>query len=630
MSEFIAALQTEPLLADGAIGSLLFERTGRLSSASFFYESLTIEQPEIIRDVHLAYLEAGARCLTTNTFAATRSHLGDREKVALVNRDAVILAREAIDAFRPRAAETSPIFVLASVGPAPRGDDSRQLVEEEYSEQLIALLAAEPDAIAIESFRSLEHVIAVLDLLKGMANSPPVIVQMALEREAGGWNTNPVTFVETALSLGAAVVGANCCSPWDAADFVAELEKSQVTGGDLLLSAMPNAGGFQRIGNRFMTHVNPEFMGAHARTLAERGVRLIGGCCEVHPDHIREMYGFLASQRRRTTAIVLPPSHRPVELADKRANGRFSRKLVDGEFAVSVELLPSRGTAPKTFAGKIDFVRALAESGLADAVDVTDGSRGIPLMPPGDFIQATRRDLDWQPGNEPLELIPHFTARDLNVMGVQSRLIGYWANGIHNVIFITGDPPKMSPSYPRSTAVFDFDSVGLIHYTHGSLNAGVDFGGQPLGRHADPRTHFTIGTGFEPEAVDGDEEIERLRRKLDAGADYIMTQPVFRLEALDALHPFRSQTRILVGVLILRGLEHARRIDDIPGVTVPREILERLASPSSEEDQRREGELIAAEQIQWARQQGWSGLYLMSPATHRPVVEVLAQGLKLK
>jgi homocysteine S-methyltransferase len=263
-----------------------------------------------------------------------------------------------------------------------------------------------------------------------------------------------------------------------------------------------------------------------------------------------------------------------------------------------------------------------------DAIDITDGSRGIPLMPPGDFIHLARQRLGWtDAAGDRLEWIPHFTARDLNLMGVQSRLVGYHANRIHNVLFVTGDPPKMSPTYPRSTAVFDLDSVAMIRLTHACLNAGVDFGRSPLGKHADPRMHFTIGTGFEPDALNPSRELERLRQKIAEGVDYVMTQPAFRHEPLDLLEPHRSKCSFLIGVMILSNLEHAQRMRKIPGVVVPDAIMDRLAKFSHPADQTKVGQDIAVEQIQWVRRTGWNGLYLMSPGAGAVVLNVLRAGL---
>lgn len=631
MSDFITDLLITPLLADGAYGSYLFERTGRLSEANHVYEALNVANPDAIRDIHIAYLQAGARCLTTNTFGANSAYLelmGEGGRVTEINLAGVQRAREAIDSFKAQTGSEQHHFIFGSIGPSCDHELTQDQVREIYQEQIEALITAGVDALLLETFSSLAEVKALLELIGTLPDAPPVIVQMALQQKTdGNWNVDPALYVETIAKLGAKVVGANCCTPWDATAFVEQAGSLDVVrNGTVLLSAMPNAGGFQRIGHRYMTAVNPEFMGKQARSFAAQGVRLIGGCCEVHPEHIREMNNYLQGSQtsRRTIEVVSQDALAPAGTELKAKNGPFSRKLMAGEFVVSVEMLPSRGTSPGVLEKKIDFVRELAESGLADALDVTDGSRGIPLVPPGDFIASIRDSLGWtaETGDR-LELIPHYTTRDLNVMGLQSRLMGYHWRRINNVIFITGDPPKMSPTYPRSTAVFDANSIDMIKYTQGCLNAGVDFGGQLLGRHDNPRTHFTIGTGFEPEALDIKSEMEKLENKIDAGADYVMTQPAFRNEALAIMEPYRKRIPILVGVMILTSLEHAKRVGQVPGVTIPTSVLERLASFDSPEDQALAGQDIAMEQIRWTREQGWSGLYLMSPASHQRVIEIL-------
>ena len=470
----------------------------------------------------------------------------------------------------------------------------------------------------LETFASQTQLELLIALIRSLPAAPPIIAEMTFNAELSA-----SVFVRRMAEVGAAVAGVNCCAPWDASAFV-----DAAANAPLPLVVMPNAGGFQRIGNRFMSSVNPEFVGRLARSLLDRGVRLIGGCCEMHPPHIREMHNYLRSRQPGVTAGAVPiqPARSPAGTAKKSANGRFSEKLKAGQFVVSVELLPPRGTDEKLAQTKIDFLRQLADGGLADAVDFTDGSRGIPLMAPGDFIHLVRNRLGWT--TDGLELIPHFTGRDLNLMGIQSRLIGYHANRIHNVLFITGDPPKMSPTYPRSTAVFDLDSVALVRLTQSCLNAGVDFGGAPLGKQTDPRTHFTIGTGFEPEAVDGRRELERLRQKIDNGADYVMTQPAFHYESLAALAPFRQQCPILIGVMILTGFEQARRLAQVPGVVLPDAILQRLAAKSEPADQVKIGQEIAIEQVQWVIREGWSGLYLMSPGSTAGIHAVLQAGLR--
>lgn len=631
MSDFITSLLSAPLLADGAYGSYLFERTGRLSEANHVYEALNIASPDAIRDIHIAYLQAGARCITTNTFGANSAYLevmGEGGRVSEINRAGVQRAREAIDSFTSQTGSEQRYFIVGSIGPSCDDELTQDQVRKIYQEQIEALIAAGVDALLVETFSSLAQVVALLELIKTLPDTPPVIVQMALQQKPDGdWNLDPALYVKTVARLGARVVGVNCCTPWDATAFIEKVGSlDEVLNGKVLLSAMPNAGGFQRIGHRYMTAVNPEFMGKLARSFAAQSVRLIGGCCEVHSEHIREMNNYLqGSQASRSTVEVMSQDAlTPAGPEFKAANGPFSRKLMAGEFVVSVEMLPSRGTAPGVLEKKIDFVRELAESGLADALDITDGSRGIPLVPPGDFIASIRDALGWTArSGDPLELIPHYTTRDLNAMGLQSRLMGYYWQRINNVLFITGDPPKMSPSYPRSTAVFDANSVDMVNYTHACLNAGVDFGGQLLGRHEDPRTHFTIGTGFEPEALDSQSEIDKLEQKIDAGADYVMTQPVFRNEALAIMKPYRKRIPILVGVMILTSLEQAKRVGQVPGVTIPESVLERLGRFDAPEDQALAGRDIAMEQVRWIREQGWPGLYLMSPASHRHVIETL-------
>jgi methionine synthase / methylenetetrahydrofolate reductase(NADPH) len=632
MSNFLDHLQENPLLCDGAMGSLLFERTGRLSESNHIYESFNSDRADLVRQVHLEYLQAGARTLVTNTFAANQTHLAAHdqgERVAELNGKGVLLAREAIALYSRQDADTDPFFVLGSIGPTLDVRETPQEARAIYREQISALVAAGVDALLLETFTSLLHVSAVLEIVQELAEPPPVVVHMALhQRSDGSWDQDPQLFARTAADLGAHVVGVNCCAPWEARAFldaVGSLEAVQ--NGQIQLSLMPNGGDFQRIGHRYLTGVNPEFMGRFAREVVQRGVRLLGGCCDVHPAHINEMHNYLRSlgRARVQTTVALEKALAPTSAETKGDNGAFSRKIFSGEFAVSVEMLPSRGTGG--IKARLAFVEELAHSGLTDALDLTDGSRGIPLMPPGDFVHLIRSRLHWDKGDL-LELIPHFTTRDLNTMGLQSRLIGYWANEIHNVLLITGDPPKMSPTYPRSSAVFDLDSPTLIRYVQQHLNAGIDFGGQPLGTHKDPRTRFTVGTGFEPEALDIAAETTKLQRKIEAGADYIMTQPAFRNEALTALEPYRQRVPVLVGVLVLASLEHARRMAAVPGVVVPDEVLARLDKYEKLEDQAAAGAELAAEQVRWIKAEGWAGLYLMSPATHGRIIDVLDSGLQ--
>ena len=637
MTDFLATLKSQPLLTDGAMGSYLFELTGRLSETNHVYEAFNLDQPELIQKVHLAYLMAGAQCLKTNTFGANRQQLlphGLEGKVAAVNRAGVQLAREAIATFQAQHGATGPFFVLASVGPTTQPLTTADAIATCYREQIETLIAAGADALLLETFNSPPQLELLLALVRSQPKAPPLIAELTIRSTNAGQppEGDPVAFINRMADLGVAVAGVNCCAPWDASAFVdAVQDAAPVRSGALQLVVMPNAGGFQRIGNRLMTSVNPEFAGKMARSLSDRGVRLIGGCCEMHPPHIQEMHNYLQSRKvgRQAVSVQMQSALPPIGNDKKQGNGPFSRKLKAGQFVVSLEALPPRGTDENIIQRKVDFIGKLAASGLVDAMDFTDGSRGIPLISPGDYIHLIRARLGWTTATgDPMELIPHFTGRDLNVMGVQSRLVGLHANRIHNVLFITGDPPKMSPTYPRSTAVFDVDSIEMIRLTHSCLNAGVDFGGVPLGKQPDPRTHFTIGAGTEPEAQDMKREFNRLRQKIDNGVDYIMTQPAFHHEPLAALEPFRAQTPFLIGVMVLTGFEHAQRMAQVPGVVIPDEILKRFSAITSPEDQAKVGQEIAAEQIRRLRREGWAGLYLMSTATMSGTLEVLRAGLQ--
>jgi methionine synthase I (cobalamin-dependent)/5,10-methylenetetrahydrofolate reductase len=627
-NSFLAALRDGVLLGDGATGSFLFELTGRLSERNYVYEALNVDNADLVRQVHIAYLQAGAMALKTNTFGAntpTLEGLGIHGRTSELNRAGVRLARESISCFVASERGTAhERFILGSVGPA---SGTIKSIEQAYGQQLTALVDEGVDALLFETFEYLDHAVGVVGYARNIPNCPPIILQMSLSKRSreDGWNIDPLEYVPRAAEAGVSVVGVNCCTPREAESFVRTVNAApEVTSGSVMISAMPNAGGFERIGYRYMSRVNPEFMGRLARTLSDEGARLIGGCCEVHDGHIREMEGFLKSRRSANTVnYVATGQQEPAGPHEKLNNGPFSKKLFAGEFVVSVEMLPPRGTGPHQLAKKAEIVKTLADGGLADAIDVTDGSRGIPLMPPGDLIQSMK-DLVGDSVTDRIEFIPHFTARDLNLMAVQSRLIGYHARRIHNVLFVTGDPPKMSPTYPRSTAVFDLDSAEMIRLTHNRLNAGLDFGGQSLGRQANPQTHFTIGTGFEPEALDTKGELAKLERKLAAGADYVMTQPAYDMSALSSLETLRGKARIIVGVLLLTSYAHAERFAQVPGVRVPQEVFDRFAAFDSEEDQLKAGLELAIAQSRQIKADGWAGLYLMAPATPHLIADVVA------
>ncbi len=292
MADFLTTLRERPLLTDGAMGSYLFSLTGRLSEMNHVYEAFNVDQPDLIRRVHHDYLAAGARCLKTNTFGANHRQLqqfGLQGRVGELNRAGVQVAREAIAAYRQQTRDAGPFFVLASIGPTAEPLTTAYDVAACYNEQVAALVGAGADALLLETFGNLTQLELLIELLRAQPGLPPIIAEMTLHAADKERVLEPdaVTFVQHMAALGVAVAGVNCCAPWDASAFVdAALGTEPVRSGALQLVVMPNAGGFQRIGNRFMTTVNPESAGKLVRSLADRGVRLLGGCCEMHPPHI--------------------------------------------------------------------------------------------------------------------------------------------------------------------------------------------------------------------------------------------------------------------------------------------------------------------------------------------------------
>jgi len=642
-SAFLDALKSGTdgaILADGGIGSLIFQLTGRLASTEYTYEALNLRNRELITGIYASSLAAGATVLTTNTFAANAVELGAAgvgDKVGEINRAAVEIARTAIsDHQHEYPASDSNFFVIGSIGPGGRDVKA-------YAGQIAALIGAGIDAFLLETFTDIDLAMQLTRHISGQPEAPPVIVHGALDPGVGEeqkWPVEPVEFVQMAADAGASVAGINCVAPWAAAAFItAAKEAPVVAAGKILLSAMPNAGGFERIGHRFLARTNPEYMGTLARQLGDSGASLVGGCCEVHPEHIREMSAYLKSRRSSldqdsresagTPGIVgntrsgSQPATAVREKSDaRRANGEFSRKLFEGEFAISVEIVAPVGAESKALDLRAKMVSQLVEKQLADAVDITDGSRGMPLVPPGDLVELIRQKLAWRDGDR-IEFIAHFTGRDLNTLAVQSRLMGYHWRGIKNVLFITGDPPKMSPTYPRSTAVFDMNSVQMIRATARQLNQGRDFGGNPLGSEFESSAGFTVGTGFEPEAINISRELDRLRAKIDAGADYVMTQPVFDNEPLSTIEPVRDLIPVLPGVLVLRSADHARRIAQVPGMDLPVGVLNEMDRFSDPADQAKVGLDLAVSRAIAYKSEGWAGLYLMSPASMGAAVSVL-------
>ncbi len=567
---FLAALEDRVLLGDGAMGTLLHAR-GVAQNACI--DAQVLEQPDLVRRVHEDYIAAGADIIETDTFGANRYRLGRfgyADKVHAVNFRAARLARDA------REISGHPVFVAGAVGPTGRmlgtvGDIRPADVRAAFREQVEALLEGGVDLIILETFPDLaelrEAVLAVKD-----ACDLPVVAQLTFQRDgrtAAGEPPDEVANV--AGALGADVAGVNCSLGPQSALEVIEQMAAQTS---IRLSAMPNAGLPKYMDNRLVYPSTPEYFAEYTRKLVEAGANIVGGCCGTTPEHIARMREALAGEwnRRRgpgtQTADPEPTGSGVIEVRSGPGTGRapgrrtLREKLADGEFVVSVELDPPRGLNPRK---ALEGAAHLKQLG-ADCINIGDSPMARVRM----SAIALAVLIEERIGVEP---IIHFTSRDRNLMAIQSDLLGAHALGIRNVIALTGDPPA-SGDYARATAVWDVDAIGLIKILK-MLNSGSDWAGNSIGKG----TEFFVACAANPTADDVEVELDRVRRKLEAGADLLMTQQIYSAEILrsflERLGPV--EVPVLAGIMPLQSFRHAEFIhNELPGVFVPEEVRERM------------------------------------------------------
>ena len=565
---------------DGAMGTLLYSRGIFLNVC---YDELVLKQPDLIRDIHREYVRAGAELLETNTFGANPVKLaqyglaGDTERI---NQAAAALARDAAG---------SRASVLGAIGPLgiriePFGEMGVAEARDAFTRQVDGLLAGGVDGFIIETFSDVEEVRAAFEAIRSRSDLP-VVAQMTVGTDGKTYyGTEPATFGPWLEAMCADVVGVNCSvGPHGVLEVIEQLARVV----RIPLSAQPNAGLPREVGDRKIYMASPEYMAEYARRIVEAGARFVGGCCGTTPEHIKAMIGFVKSVAPRHVALFAAQPARvepqtPVPLAERSA---FGAKLARGEFITTVEIVPPKGVDP---APMFEQVRELKAAGV-DAVNVPDGPRAQSRM--GALLSGLliQREIG-------LEAVVHYACRDRNLLGMLSDLLGAAASGVRNLLIVTGDPPKMGP-YPDATAVFDIDSIGLTNLVS-RLNRGLDPGGNALGG----TTRFVVGVGVNPAAVDPEREFKRFAWKVEAGAEYAMTQPVFDLEQLDRflerVAPFRVP--ILAGIWPLVSLRNAEFLaNEVPGVTVPPAILERMrvASARGKDEALAEGILIAREML---------------------------------
>ena len=583
-TDLLTRLQAGAVLCDGAMGTLLYSKGIFINRC---YDELNLSQPDLIRNIHHDYLQAGAEIVETNTFGANSFRLGRHgvvDKLADINRMGARVAREAAKSF--------DALVAGAVGPLgvriePLGKISLEEARSAFREQIQALDEEGIDLIILETFGYLEELHQALLAAREVNPKLPVVAQVTIDEDGNCLDgSSPEHYGPQLQEWGADVVGCNCSVGPVAMLDAMERVRAVTTAP---LSAQPNAGMPRSVEGRNIYLCSPEYMASYAKKFVEVGVTLVGGCCGTTPEHIHSMKARLRVGSARTTAYkpVAAPSTAPVETVPLGERSRIGRKIANGEFVTMVEIVPPKGIDA---AKEVEGAKFLKSVGV-DAVNIPDSPRASARM----GNQALCLLIAQQVGIEP---ILHYTCRDRNVLGIQSDLLGASAVGINNLICITGDPPKMG-DYPDATAVFDVDSIGLVNIVH-NLNCGLDIGSNPIGR----ATKFVIAVGANPGADNIDEEIRRFEYKVEAGAELAVTQPVFDLRLLEHFLKNIAHCRIPVvaGIWPLTSARNAEFMKNELRVSIPDEIIDRMVKANTADAARAEGVAIARDMLSAARE----------------------------
>jgi methionine synthase / methylenetetrahydrofolate reductase(NADPH) len=579
-TELIARLQKAAVLCDGAMGTLLYSKGIFINRC---YDELNLSQPDLIRGIHHEYMQAGADMVETNTFGANSFRLARHslaDKVHEINCRGAHLAREAAKSFGGWAA--------GSVGPLgiriePLGKTSLEEAREAFRNQIAALIEGGVDLIILETFGYLEELHQALLAARDINPEVPVVAQVTIDEDGNCLDGSvPEHFVKKLESWGADVIGCNCSvGPVAMLDAIERVRAAT----SLPLSAQPNAGMPRSVEGRNIYLCSPEYMASYARKFVAAGVRLVGGCCGTTPEHIRVMKSALRAGEAKTAKVAVSkpePTAKVIPAIPLQQRSRLGAKLAAGDFVTMVEIVPPKGI---DIGKEVEGARFLKSVGV-DGINIPDSPRASARMSNQALSLLIQKDVG-------MEAILHYTCRDRNVLGIQSDLLGAAAMGIRNLICITGDPPKMG-NYPDATAVFDVDAIGLVNIVH-NLNRGLDIGGNPLGTG----TSFVIGVGANPGVPNLDEEVRRFEYKVEAGAEYAVTQPVFDLGLLENFLKRIDHHRIPVvaGIWPLLSVRNAEFMKNELRVSVPDSILERMSRATSPEGAREEGVAIAREML---------------------------------
>jgi methionine synthase I (cobalamin-dependent)/5,10-methylenetetrahydrofolate reductase len=574
-------MKRSPLVFDGAMGTMIYDRGVFINTC---FDELSLSNPKLIGQIHREYVEAGAEVIETNTFGANRIALrpyGLSEKVVEINRQAVRIAREiAGDA----------VYVAGAVGPCIRPDqimpdEHTGEVGESFSEQIGALVAEGIDLVVLETFTHLKEIRLAAQAARRLG--APVLASFVLNDRGETATGVKASAIAQALDADENVdaIGINCgtgpAGVFDALQSVLPLVVKPVV-------VMPNAGFPRDVGGRLLYLTSPEYFTEYAKKYIELGVRGVGGCCGTTPAHIRvasRAVKSLSGVKKHIEVRIPTRQGVLVQVVPPEKKSRLARKIFAGEKVTSVEIAPPRSS---DLSGMLAKVRKCAKAGV-DAINIPDGPRASARISPMIAAITIQREVG-------IETILHYCCRDRNLIGMQSDLLGGYAAGLANFLIITGDPPKVG-DYPQATGVFDVDAIGLTQVTT-NLNRGFDIGGNPI----EPPTGIFIGVGANPCAVEREREIDRYFRKIDAGAEFAITQPVFDVEALfrflDRVEGHSRRIPVIAGVWPLVSYKNAEFMNnEVPGVVVPRNILDRMARCRTKEESRRTGIDIARSTI---------------------------------
>jgi homocysteine S-methyltransferase len=603
-------MKRSPMVFDGAMGTVIYDRGVFIHTC---YDELCLTNPRLILQIHRDYVEAGAEVIETNTFGANPIKLkgyGLADRAEEINRAAVRLAREAAG---------KEIFVAGSVGPCTESnqrmpDAFAAEVENAFRTQMAALDAEGVDLYLLETFSNLNELLLAARVAKEFGG--PVLASFVLNERGETALGTRAEAMASALNADPNVdlVGINCgtgpSGTFDALQAVLPHTVKPVV-------VMPNAGLPREISGRVMYLTSPEYFTEYAKKYIELGVRGVGGCCGTTPAHIRMMaraVKTLSGVKRHVEVKPLIRQEALVYAVPPERKSRLAAKLLAGEKVASVELLPPKSSDMTSLLAK---ARQCAEAGV-DAINIPDGPRASARVSPMIAALTIHREVGIEP-------ILHYCCRDRNLIGMQSDLLGGYAAKLSNFLIITGDPPKLG-EYPDVTGVFDVDSIGLVQVAS-NLNRGVDIGGNAI----DPPTGIFIGVGANPCAVDLEREIERYFRKIDAGAEFAITQPVFDVDALftflDRVGKYPRTIPVLAGVWPLVSYKNAEFMNnEVPGVVVPKEILQRMARCRTREDGRKAGIEIARSIVERVRDRV-GGFQVSAPLGHvETALAVLGHG----